>query len=283
MAINLITQPGATTPIGNDDYTQQNLLINGAMAQGDEVLTDWADTVTEPSIAQGTYFYHSGNLYQVDSADEAISGTIASGVNYIVLSVSGTTLTASYTTDISSYTFNPAYNGLYNGTDLVIKAVTYLIGTANIRGTSINKTMDGMFMLSDGSLVTSAGQFNIGDKDIVTTGNIDIDGAVIAQNGVLTTNLTTTGGDPVFDSVTSGSSALKWKTFSGSLDGSGNATITTGITGINIYSVAGSIVISTGAYPHIVLSDTLIDINASTVTLDTAYNSGTYRVVIFYI
>ncbi len=272
MAINLITQPGATTPIGNDDYTQQNLLINGALAQGDEVLTSWADTVTEPSIVQGTYFYHSGNLYQVDSADEAISGTISSGVNYIVLSVSGTTLTASYTTDISSYTFNPAYNGLYNGTDLVIKAVTYLIGTANIRGTSINKTMDGMFMLSDGSFVSSAGQFNLGDKDIVTTGDI--------SSGDITTNSIMSG---------SGSLGIKWKRFTGTLGSNAIGTITWNDSDGTIYNIMGSVLGTTqhfqigaydayGAWSSANWDDGEIQIRGSS-----ALEDDTYDILVFYV
>ncbi len=268
MAINLITQPDATVPIQGTAFTQQNLLINAALAQGDEVLTDWAESTTAPAIKQGTYFYHSGNSYQTQDNDASITGSPVSGANYIGLTESGGVLTAEYITDISTYVWNPAYNGLYSGSTLIIRAVTYLIGSAYLRALGADKAQSGMFILSDGSFVSSAGQFNLGDKDIVTSSN------------VICSDLVTTGGDPVFDSVTSGSSALKWKRFSGTTNSSGVASFSHGLTVANIYSVVAIVQKSGGDYEGIVQNG--IDYG-TTITMATSRPSETYRATVFYI
>ncbi len=268
MAINLITQPDATVPIQGTAFTQQNLLINAALAQGDEVLTGWAESTTAPAIKQGTYFYHSGNSYQTQDNDASITGTPVPGANYIGLTESGGVLTAEYITDISTYVWNPAYNGLYNGSTLIIRAVTYLIGSAYHRALGADKAQSGMFVMPDGSFVSSAGQFNLGDKDIVTSSD------------VICSDLVTTGGDPVFDSVTSGSSALKWKTFSGTTDGSGDRTFSHGLDVGEMTTCSG--VIYNGAH-YVQFGDTEVDILTTTVSLNTTLANRSYRMTIFYV
>lgn len=201
MAINLITQPGATVPYSGSDYIQQNLLINAALAQGDEVLTDWAESTAAPAIKQGVYFYHSGNSYQVQDSDSSISGTPVSGANYIGLAESGGVLTASYVTDISGYTWNPAYNGLYDGTTLIIRAVTYLIGSAYHRGLGADKSQSGIFILSDGSLVTALATIT---SLSATTGGFS--GAITAATGTFSNSVTVTNSISCKDGLFTGAS-----------------------------------------------------------------------------
>ena len=62
----------------------------------------------------------------MDTANYTILGSVASGNNYIKMSVSGTTLTATWIQDISSYTYNTIYGYLASGTDMILPyLVTY--------------------------------------------------------------------------------------------------------------------------------------------------------------
>ena len=106
MAINLVENPNTSAPVDNDDWSKMyNNLVAGAVPQGG-ILTDWDSTTAAPSLAQGAFIRYEGNLYQVDGSDEAISGSPASGLNYVVLTLSGTTLTAAWATSISGYSYD---------------------------------------------------------------------------------------------------------------------------------------------------------------------------------
>lgn len=210
MAINLVTQPGASAPTTNTDYTQQNELINGALAIGGSVLTDWVSTVAAPDIKQGTFFYHAGNLYEVQSSDYTPSGAPSAGFNYIKLVVSGTTLTASWVTTFSGYIYNPAYRGWYSGTDQIIFHACYKDGTDFRRAIAINNMpyhwtlADGRMVVNQKNILTLGGDIDVGSGDIscvsVNTATLDATGAITADNistaGSITStsNISTYGG-----------------------------------------------------------------------------------------
>jgi len=188
MAINKITQPGTIVPIGNDDYTQQNLLINAVMSQSNEILTDWKSTAAIPDIKQGTYIYHSGNMYSVDGSNENISGSPATGINYVALTASGTILTAAWITSLSGYTWNPVYNGLYNGNILIIKACIYVSGISYQRGIILDNAISGGVLLADGHILVNA----LTSENIAINGNLSVSGEANIGS-VLTCNKINTG------------------------------------------------------------------------------------------
>ena len=127
MAITQVTQYNSTpTVVG--DYSAQNKHIQAFINQTNNhsfILTNPTAT-TIPAIALGTYISSGGTLFLVDTANYTILGSVASGNNYIKMSVSGTTLTATWIQDVSAYTYNPIYGYMASGTDMILPyLVTY--------------------------------------------------------------------------------------------------------------------------------------------------------------
>lgn len=115
MAISKVAQFNST-PVSTTDYQGQNAHINAFIQQmmGDQLhLTEW-DTTTVPALAQGVYIAHAGILYLVDSSDYTISGSPADGDVYIEVHASGDVLVSNFITDLSDYSWNHVYNGLYD-------------------------------------------------------------------------------------------------------------------------------------------------------------------------
>ena len=137
MAITRLEFPAASNPTINQDYVRQNALIAALAIQGMDglKLTGWSDTTTLPALKMGTYIRHNGYLYVVDSADYAIQGTITSGAyNYIILSGTGTTITATWSTSKSGYIYDPVKCGLYLSTNQVLREFVYLSSGSYING-----------------------------------------------------------------------------------------------------------------------------------------------------
>lgn len=181
MAITKITPPSATTPILAGQYTQQNKKINAnteGHAPDDFVLTDLVSTVAAPLIGIGCYIRHAGNSYQVDTADEAISGSVSAGLNYVKLTVSGSVLLASWVTSFSGHLYNEAYGGWYAGTTTqILPQGVYLDGTTYNRMKCIEVRNKSVFTLGDGSDIRDdtairnvSGSFLTGGDDIDTGG-----------------------------------------------------------------------------------------------------------------
>ncbi len=117
----------SSSPTLVTDYQAQNAHLQ---AFTNQLLTQQfiLDSGTaQPVIKQGCYVSHGGNLYIAD-ADTSITGSPSDGSVYI--RVSGTTsLTVEFVTDISGYTWNPAYTALTSGSYtllpyLLVKAST---------------------------------------------------------------------------------------------------------------------------------------------------------------
>jgi hypothetical protein len=101
-------------PSAEGDYTRLIAHLNAFARQvsGNQfILTQTAGTGL-PALALGAYIQHGGVVYQVQTADEAISGTPADGTYYIKVAASGEVLVATWITDISGYTWNAIYNCL---------------------------------------------------------------------------------------------------------------------------------------------------------------------------
>lgn len=178
MAINKIDQPGSTAPTLNTDYTQQNLINVGSYIKGPAILTQWADTGTEPDIENGTYIHYSGNIYQVQGGDENIGGTIQEGLNYVILTTpdAGATLTAAWGNDLTGYVYNEAYQGLYNTGALAIQAICNKAGSVYKRGLFNNTTLTGAIYYSDDEAVLLSDASIGGDTDI--SGTLSVTGLI---------------------------------------------------------------------------------------------------------
>ena len=104
--IGVISDPAAV-----GDYTRIVAHLNAFARQvsGNQfILTDDVPT----ALALGAYIQHGGVVYQVQTADEAISGTPADGTYYIKVAASGAVLVATWITDISGYSWSAIYNCL---------------------------------------------------------------------------------------------------------------------------------------------------------------------------
>jgi hypothetical protein len=110
-----VTAPNSV-PTDISDYQAQNAHMMAFMNQVNMqafILTN-PTVLSKPKVAQGTYISHGGSLYKVDSTDEDIAGSPSDGKVYIRVT-GDATLTASFITDISGYTYNHAYGALTNG------------------------------------------------------------------------------------------------------------------------------------------------------------------------
>ena len=117
----------SSTPTVVGDYQAQNAHLQAFTNQlmTKQFILD--SGTAQPVIKQGCYVSHGGSLYIAD-ADTSITGSPSDGSVYI--RVSGTTsLTVEFVTDISGYTWNPAYTALTSGSYtllpyLIVKAST---------------------------------------------------------------------------------------------------------------------------------------------------------------
>jgi hypothetical protein len=191
MAITLLTQPTTGAPITSADYTSQNDLISANQVPNLSILTGWETVGAAPAIKQGSYIRHAGNTYEVDTADEAISGTPSAGVNYIALTLSGSTITAAWVTSITGYSYNPAYGGIYNGTGLQLIRDVVRLDTGNyIRGMGFGQDFNYIYY-ADGQFYAGS-DYNI-TGDIIAGGGVTSGGEIETTSGGVTAT-----GDGIF-------------------------------------------------------------------------------------
>lgn len=177
MSISKVNFSSAGLPITAADYTALEKSILSLVSGFDGViLTAWDDKTTTPKITQSVYIRHAGNTYQVTGADETITGTLSAGNNYVKLTGTGSTLTASYVTSLSGYTFNPVYNGWYNGSDQILTEFVVLdgsdiINTKNISRYEFDKNID-----QDG-LLRAIGDVEI-SNDLTVSNDLQVNGNI---------------------------------------------------------------------------------------------------------
>ena len=116
MAITRIEYPTAGTPSVSTDYNLQNALTAPMIKQGLDglKLTEWDSTDTIPALALGVYIRHQNFMYIVDTANYAILGSTAAGANYIKLSGTGTTITATWTQSKTGFSYDAGKGGVYD-------------------------------------------------------------------------------------------------------------------------------------------------------------------------
>lgn len=151
MAITILTEPA--NPPGVGDYTRDQLIQQSNETPMLSILTDWESTATEPLAKQGAFIRHAGNTFQVDTADEAISGSPVAGLNYIIATESAGVITLAWATSIAGYTYNPVYGGIYNVSgNQALKDICSYDGVFYLRGTSLGQDHN-IIYLSNGDLI----------------------------------------------------------------------------------------------------------------------------------
>ena len=149
MAITKVSQYNST-PTTVADYQAQNAHLQAMInkANGSMSILNQDDTTSVPYIALGTYIMMGGTLYVVDTSNYTILGSVASGSNYIRLTVSGDNLTATWVQTITSYSWNSIYNYYSDGTNALLPYVVkysdsnYYIGRFNQLFDQALKTTD---------------------------------------------------------------------------------------------------------------------------------------------
>lgn len=164
MSIDIVTFPDPSLPTnGTTGYTRQNEHLKGRIPGYDgTLLTEWDNKTTEPELKQSVYFRHGANLYTVSSADEEITGSLSAGKNYVKITGTGDTLTASWITSLSGYAYNPVTNGWYSGTDQALVEFVVLDGSDIINCKYIDRYGLERYVTQDGDFYIDQ-EFNIQD------------------------------------------------------------------------------------------------------------------------
>lgn len=257
---SIVTNPPSVPNTEVDSWAP--LVVRDAMSYyglNKVTLTNWDGTTTVPQIAQGSLIDIDGSLAQFIS-DEAIGGAPSDGTVYIYFAVVGDAVTPTLTNTAPEWYADKGgwYNALgerYSG-HVMTKA-----------GTSYSNKR----RLTDCSQGTLS--LNPNTNDI---------------NGLLTTDgITSSGG------VNTNNTYIKHKKFSGSLNSSGDATISHGITYSKILSISTALApTALTAYdvwrdgdPSQSQYDTVVSFNSTSILIDAGINiyaNGAYRCVVFY-
>ena len=102
-----IIEPSA----GSTDWTDLSVIINNMMQGFISLSLTNYDTTDVPSIAAGSQIEVAGSLYTFAST-EAITGSLSTKQNYIMLTTSSSSITASYTSDAPTWV--PSKHGWYD-------------------------------------------------------------------------------------------------------------------------------------------------------------------------
>ena len=130
MAITKVSQYNST-PTTVADYQAQNAHLQAMInkANGSMSILNQTSTTSVPYIALGTYIMMGGTLYVVDTSNYTIQGSVVSGENYIYLTASGDTLTATWTQSLTGYEWNSIYNYYSDGTNILLPYIVDYDGT----------------------------------------------------------------------------------------------------------------------------------------------------------
>ena len=191
MAITKLVSAGTPVPTtGNDDWQKamaQLTALKTVMAGNQMHITQWTNTTTLSKLAMGSYIQHLGAIYVVDAEDYAIPVPEADGTHYIQLIESGVTLAVSFITDISGFSYDANFNGLYNvaGAQILPYQLSEA-GSVYTKRKIINPFGNGTFTLVDYlGKVTTAGLATVGNATVGgaldVTHNVTV-GAILAVN-----------------------------------------------------------------------------------------------------
>ena len=158
MAINILTEP--TDPPIAGDFTLDQAIQHAAETPQLSILTTWESTGAAPAAKQGAFIRHAGNTFQVQSSDEAISGSVTAGLNYIIATETAGVITLAWATTLTGYSYNPAYGGIYDSSGKhALRDVCYLDGASYTRGLAIGNDLNNI-SLANGNISLANGIIN---------------------------------------------------------------------------------------------------------------------------
>ena len=134
MAITLLVSANTPNPNVIGDWNLQAAQLTACkmlLGRTNVPLTEMGST-TIPELALGTYIFHNGAIYIIDTAHFPIAvGTLAgAGTYYVKLTTSGVTLTAEWVSAIAAYSWDESNQGLYNGAAQILSYSMYFDGAA---------------------------------------------------------------------------------------------------------------------------------------------------------
>jgi len=177
MAITKLLSPNTPNPItagpnGDWDLAMAQLTAVKKLLSGEQMmLTEWTNATTQPKLALGTHLQHKGSIYVVETEDYALPALGGNGTYYIVLEPSGDTLVGSWATDLSGYSWDSTYNGLYNGGKLVLPYQIVVDGSDIVKRKILNPWIDGGFTTVDW-------MGNVRGASLVVNGNATVGGTL---------------------------------------------------------------------------------------------------------
>ena len=182
MAINILTEP--TDPPIAGDFTLDQAIQHAAETPQLSILTTWESTGAAPAAKQGAFIRHAGNTFQVQSSDEAISGSVTAGLNYIIATETAGVITLAWATTLTGYSYNPAYGGIYNvGGSQALKDICFLDGADYVRGVGAGKDFN-TYYLANGTMFAG--------HNLIVGNDLDV-GNDLVVNGSFTPGGSTTG------------------------------------------------------------------------------------------
>lgn len=106
------------------------------------ILTEWINTDEYPKLAMGSYLFHGGASYLVDTEDYEISNP-ADGTYYLKIEADDETLAVSWISSLTGYAWNPIYNGLYHSDQSQILPYQMIVAGAAIEKWKISNLAQG--------------------------------------------------------------------------------------------------------------------------------------------
>lgn len=143
------------------------------------ILTEWTNASEWPKLAMGSYIFHGGASYLVDTEDYEI-GAPGNGTHYLRIAASGETLAVSWISSLTGYAWNPIYNGLYHADQSQILPYQLVVAGASREKWKItNLAQGGGFITANWegrvrmeSVNTGQGDFKIG-QNLRPTDNVE--------------------------------------------------------------------------------------------------------------
>lgn len=178
------------------------------------ILTEWTNANEWPKLAMGSYIFHGGASYIVDTEDYTI-GEPSDGTYYLRVMASGETLTVSWISSLDNYTWNPIYNGLYHADQSQILPYQLVVSGATVEKWKITNLAQGA-----GFVVANW------QGSVRVAGSMNATGAISSGGAISGTHINTGQGDfkvgqnlritdsPEFSSLKLSSSAYSSKTLS---------------------------------------------------------------------
>lgn len=127
------------------------------------VLTEWTNSTDYPKLAMGSYLFHGGASYLVDTEDYEISNP-ADGTYYLKIEADDETLAVSWISSLTGYAWNPIYNGLYHPDESQVLPYQLIVsGAVKEKWKIVNLAQVGGFIRSNwqGS-INAEGFLNVG-------------------------------------------------------------------------------------------------------------------------